>query len=55
MTRTNRSLQRMADWARLYFSAGAVVRAIKVDRDPRPDDLRRLGIDPRAFLSLGHG
>ena len=30
MTRTSRSLQRMADWARLYFSAGAVVRAIEV-------------------------
>ena len=28
MTRTSRFLQRMADWARLCFSAGAVVRAI---------------------------
>lgn len=34
-------------------SAVAVVGAIKVGRQPNPENLRRLGISPRAFMKIG--
>ncbi len=34
-------------------SAAAVVGAIKVGRQPNPENLRRLGIDPQAFRKIG--
>lgn len=37
------------------LSAGAVVAAIQADRKPKSSDLVRLGIDPRTFMSIGHG
>jgi hypothetical protein len=36
-------------------SAGAVAAAVEAHRRPRAADLRRLGIDPAAFTSIGHG
>lgn len=37
------------------FTASAVVAAIQSDQKPKSSDLVRLGIDPRAFMSIGHG
>ncbi len=39
----------------VFFSAGAVAQAVDNGRTPKPVDLRILGIDPRAFSSVGHG
>jgi hypothetical protein len=36
-------------------SARQVAAAVEVRRTPREADLRRLGIDPAAFTSIGHG
>ncbi|MFT3975278.1 MAG: hypothetical protein QM699_18120 [Amaricoccus sp.] len=36
-------------------SASRVVAALQTNRQPDPQDLRRLGMDPRVFLSIGHG
>jgi hypothetical protein len=36
-------------------SASAIAAAVDSGRTPRPADLRRLGMDPHAFTSMGHG
>ena len=46
---------RLAGWIDSYVSAGAVVRALQDGRRPDPDHLRQLGIDPQAYLGIGHG
>jgi hypothetical protein len=55
MTIIDRLATRIARWTRTYSSAGAVARAIEDRRRPDPDDLRRLGLDPWAFITIGHG
>ena len=35
--------------------ASRLVGAIDETRRPVPEKVRRLGMDPRAFLSMGHG
>ncbi len=35
-------------------NASAVVGAIQAGRQPNPENLRRLGISPRAFMNIGH-
>jgi hypothetical protein len=55
MTRTSTLIQRIADAIAVYFSAGAVMSAIEARRRPDPDDMRRLGLDPSAFVGIGHG
>lgn len=36
-------------------SATRLVGGIDATRRPVPESVRRLGMDPRAFLSIGHG
>lgn len=36
-------------------SASHIVAAVQANRQPNPEHVRRLGMDPRAFLSIGHG
>ncbi|MBP7240517.1 hypothetical protein [Amaricoccus sp.] len=36
-------------------AARAAAGAVEVDRPAQPRHLRQLGIDPKAFLSMGHG
>lgn len=36
-------------------SATHVIAAIHANRRPEPEHVRRLGMDPRAFLTIGHG
>lgn len=36
-------------------SARRVVSALESNRRPDPNHLRRLGVDPKVFLSMGHG
>jgi hypothetical protein len=38
-----------------FAAATRVAAAVENHRRPRAVDLRRLGIDPQAFTSLGHG
>jgi hypothetical protein len=40
---------------RTIRSASRLASACEGGRRPHPDDLRRLGIDPHAFTSIGHG
>ena len=46
---------RIARWTRSYFSASAVVWAVADGRRPDPDAIRRAGLDPWAFVGMGHG
>ena len=50
-----RIAERIARWIGVYLTTSAVVAAIGQHRAPDPDDLRRLGMHPADFLSLGHG
>lgn len=45
----------IADTLRTVRSASHVAAALEGHRRPDPEHLRRLGMDPRAFLSMGHG
>lgn len=45
----------IAETLRTVRSASHVAAALEGHRQPDPKHLRRLGIDPRAFLSMGHG
>jgi hypothetical protein len=36
-------------------SASAIAAAVESGRTPRLADLRRFGMDPQAFTSMGHG
>ena len=55
MTVIDHVAARIEQWTRTYFSASAVVWAIEERRKPDPSDLRRLGLDPWAFITMGHG
>jgi hypothetical protein len=39
----------------MFAAASRAAAAVETHRRPRSLDLRRLGIDPQAFTSLGHG
>jgi hypothetical protein len=39
----------------VFVSATRVAAAVENHRRPQVSDLRRLGIDPHAFTTLGHG
>ena len=39
----------------VFVSASRVAAALESHNRPLASDLRRLGIDPKAFTSLGHG
>jgi hypothetical protein len=53
------TIRTMATWLveglKRLQSAGAISAAVEARRVPRTRDLQRLGIDPRAFTSIGHG
>jgi hypothetical protein len=51
----NRFAARITDVFGQLRSAGHIIAAVRVDRRPDPEHVRRLGMDPRAFLSIGHG
>lgn len=51
----NRLVSRISHAFGQVRSAGHVVAAIQANRQPSPEHVRRLGMDPRAFLSIGHG
>jgi hypothetical protein len=51
----NRIVTEIVSFYRQVVSAIAVSAAVESRRTPEPHHLRRLGIDPRAFLSIGHG
>lgn len=38
-----------------FAAATRVAAALESSRRPSPVDLRRLGIDPQDFTSIGHG
>ncbi len=45
----------IAAGAERFYSAGAVAVAVENGARPKPADLRALGIDPRAFATVGRG
>ena len=52
----SRITARIANALGTVRSASHVASALEAHRQPRdPAHLRRLGIDPRAFMSMGHG
>jgi len=51
----HKTLSRIGDLFATIGSAVAVAGAIENRSKPRASDLRRLGIDPKAFTSIGHG
>jgi hypothetical protein len=53
--RSNNFVRRIGRVFGLIGSASRVAGAIRGDRSPQPRDLVRLGIDPAAFTSMGHG
>ena len=46
--------RRIAGWTRTCLGAGAAVRAIEDGRWPASQDMRRAGLDPWAFVGMGH-
>jgi hypothetical protein len=48
-------LARLKSSLATFVAASRVAAAVENHRRPRTADLRRLGIDPQAFTSLGHG
>lgn len=55
MTIIDALFDRIARGIALLRSATAVSQAVKTGIAPDALDLRALGIDPRAFASIGHG
>ncbi len=55
MTRLRTLSGRVAATLQSWRSAAAAVAAIEAGRHPERHDLARLGIDPKVFLSMGHG
>jgi hypothetical protein len=39
----------------VFVSATRVASAVENRRRPQASDLRRLGMDPHAFTTIGHG
>lgn len=50
-----RVIERVSVWVASFASASAIAAAVEQHRRPEPSDLRRLGIDPQSYLSMGHG
>jgi hypothetical protein len=50
-----RIIERIAAFFVKLASAGAVTAAVEARRRPADADLRALGIDPRAFSTIGMG
>lgn len=48
-------LDRIAAGFATLRSAGDATQAVAAGRQPAPQDLLALGIDPRAFSTIGHG
>jgi hypothetical protein len=48
-------LARLKSSLAVFAAATRVAAAVENHRRPHTTDLRRLGIDPQAFASLGHG
>jgi hypothetical protein len=55
MTSSDTFFRRVADVYATLGSATRAARATQAGRSPAAVDLERLGIDPRAFLTMGHG
>jgi hypothetical protein len=55
MTRKGTFFDRIAGVLATLGSAIRATRAVSAGRTPAAVDLERLGMDPRAFLSMGHG
>jgi hypothetical protein len=55
MTRQRTLFSRLRGAAETLASATRVAAAVEARRKPPVSDLRRLGIDPHAFTSIGHG
>lgn len=50
-----RVIERLSGWVAIFASASAIAAAVEGNRRPDLRDLRRLGIDPQSYLSIGHG
>ncbi len=55
MTNMRSAYGRFRSAMRVVGSAIRVAGALESRAQPDPLDLRRMGIDPKAFLSIGHG
>ena len=55
MTSVRSMFGRVRSAARVFASAVRVAGALESRLAPDPQDLRRMGIDPKAFMSIGHG
>lgn len=55
MIRMRDMFGRVRSAAELFASAVRVAGAVEGRVAPDPRDLRRMGIDPRAFTTIGHG
>jgi hypothetical protein len=51
----HKTLSRIGNLFATIGSAVAVASAVENRSRPRASDLRQLGIEPRAFTSIGHG
>ena len=54
MSVIDRLIERMSGWVAGFVSASVVAAAAEAGRTPDARDLRRLGIDPRSYLRIGH-
>lgn len=55
MTIIGTTFDRIVAGFAMLRSANAVTGAVAAGRQPAPQDLLALGIDPRAFSTIGHG
>jgi hypothetical protein len=55
MTSVRSMYGRVRSAAGLFASAVRVAGALESRVSPNPQDLRRMGIDPHAFTTIGHG
>ena len=55
MTSVRNVYERIVSAAGVVGSAIRVAGALESRRTPDPRDLRRMGMDPKAFTSIGHG
>lgn len=55
MTSVRNMFGRVRSAAKLFGSAVRVAGALESRVNPDPQDLRRMGIDPRAFTTIGIG
>jgi len=55
VTSLHNAFARISSAFGLLRSAAAIAGAVESNATPELADLRRLGIEPRAILSMGHG